>query len=129
MSSEWLIRVSLFIIFFWFGFLKVIDLSPATDLVLQTIYWMPFLTPIQWVYTVGIWEMFIGLFFLFKRTTVMAMILLFTQMIGTFMPLFILPEVTFQSNNPLLPTLEGQYIMKNIIIIASSITISEGRLK
>jgi len=129
MSSEHLIRVCLFIIFFWFGLLKVIDLSPATDLVLQTIYWMPFLDPIQWVYAVGIWEMFIGLFFLFKRTTILAMILLFTQMVGTFMPLFILPEVTFQSNNPFLPTLEGQYIVKNIIIIASAITISEGRLK
>ena len=51
------------------------------------------------------------------------MLLLFLQMSGTFMPLVLLPSITFQSSNYLLPTLEGQYIIKNIIIIASALVV------
>ena len=127
-STNVLIRICLFTIFFWFGLLKTIDLSPATPWVLDTVFWMPFLSPEQWVIVIGYWEMLIGVFFLFRKTTLMAMLLLFSQMCGTFMPLFILPEVTFQEGNPLLPTLEGQYIIKNIIIIASSLVIGGSQL-
>ena len=61
--------------------------------------------------------MAIGVCFLNKNTTLAAVILMFLQMAGTFLPLVILPDITFQDGNPLLPTLEGQYIIKNIIII------------
>jgi hypothetical protein len=44
-------------------------------------------------------------------------------MVGTFMPLVFLPEITFQSNNILLPTLEGQYIIKNLIIISAALVL------
>jgi hypothetical protein len=44
-------------------------------------------------------------------------------MVGTFMPLVFLPVVTFQSNNILLPTLEGQYIIKNLIIISAALVL------
>ena len=124
-----LIRFCLFVIFFWFGILKVIGVSPAAQLVIDTVYWMPFLSPESWLIVIGYWEMLIGIFFLFKRTTFMAMMLLFSQMVGTFMPLFILPDVTFQNGNILVPTMEGQYIIKNIIIIASSIVIGGNKLK
>tara|TARA_B100000424_G_scaffold190333_1_gene148175 strand:- start:590 stop:778 length:189 start_codon:yes stop_codon:yes gene_type:complete len=50
-------------------------------------------------------------------------------MTGTFLPLVILPEVTFQNSNPFLPTLEGQYIIKNIIIITAAIIIGGTQLK
>ena len=109
--------------FFWFGLLKVIELSPAQGLIIDTVYWMPFLSPEDWVIVIGYWEMLIGLFFLAKKTTFYAMLLLFLQMSGTFMPLVLLPSVTFQNSNVLLPTLEGQYIIKNIIIITSAIVV------
>tara|TARA_Y200000002_G_scaffold310490_1_gene267278 strand:- start:1462 stop:1734 length:273 start_codon:yes stop_codon:yes gene_type:complete len=73
--------------------------------------------------------MLIGLFFLAKKTSFYAMLLLFLQMSGTFMPLVLLPSVTFQDSNYLLPTLEGQYIIKNIIIITSAIVIGRYYLK
>ena len=57
------------------------------------------------------------------------MFLLFIQMSGTFLPLIILPEVTFQESNPFLPTLEGQYIIKNIIIITAALIIGRTYLK
>ena len=122
-TNDFLIRTPLFVIFFWFGLLKVIKLSPAQGLIIDTVYWMPFLSPENWVIVIGYWEMLIGLFFLAKKTTFYAMLLLFLQMSGTFMPLVLLPSVTFQDSNYLLPTLEGQYIIKNIIIITSAIVV------
>lgn len=124
-----MVRIPLFIIFFWFGFLKIIDLSPAQQFVQDTVYWMPFLSAEDWTVVIGLWEVFIAVFFLFKRTTFIAMILLMIQMTGTFLPLVILPEVTFQNSNPLLPTLEGQYIIKNIIIITAALIIGRTQLK
>ena len=128
-TNDYLVRIPLFIIFFWFGFLKIIDLSPAQQFVQDTVYWMPFLSAADWTVVIGVWEVFIAVFFLFKRTTFIAMILLMIQMTGTFLPLVILPEVTFQNSNPLLPTLEGQYIIKNIIIITSALIIGRTQLK
>ena len=128
-TNDFLIRIPLFIIFFWFGFLKIINLSPAQNLVIDTVFWMPFLSAENWTIVIGYWEVLIAIFFLFKRTTLIAMILLFLQMSGTFLPLVILPEVTFQNSNPFLPTLEGQYIIKNIIIIAAALIIGRNKLK
>ena len=122
-TDDFLIRLPLFIIFFWFGLLKVIELSPARHLIIDTVFWMPILSAETWVIIIGYWEIFIAIFFLTKRTTFLAMILLFLQMSGTFMPLILLPDITFQSSNPLLPTLEGQYIIKNIIIITAALVI------
>ena len=128
-TNDYLVRIPLFIIFFWFGILKVINLSPAQALVVDTVYWMPFLSAENWVIVIGCWEMLIAIFFMFKRTTFIAMVFLLLQMSGTFLPLIILPEVTFQDANPLLPTLEGQYIIKNIIIITAALIIGGSILK
>ena len=128
-TNDFLVRIPLFVIFFWFGLLKVIKMSPATELIIDTVYWMPFLSAKTWSIVIGYWEMAIGICFLDKRTTLIAVILMFLQMTGTFMPLVILPEVTFQNSNPLLPTLEGQYIIKNIIIITAALIIGRSYLK
>lgn len=117
-------RISLFIVFFWFGLLKPLGVSAAAPMVLKTVDWMPLLTPSQWLAVIGWWEVAIGLCFLFRKTTRAAIALLFLQMTGTFMPLFILPEITFQPGGvPLLPTLEGQYVIKNLIIISAALVI------
>tara|TARA_B100001778_G_scaffold311970_1_gene295299 strand:+ start:115 stop:534 length:420 start_codon:yes stop_codon:yes gene_type:complete len=128
-TNDYLVRIPLFIIFFWFGFLKIINLSPAQALVIDTVYWMPVFDAPTWTIIIGYWEVLIAVFFLFKRTTFLAMIFLLTQMAGTFLPLIILPEVTFQDSNPFLPTLEGQYIIKNIIIITAALIIGRSNLK
>ena len=128
-TNDYLVRIPLFIIFFWFGFLKIIHLSPAQQLVKDTVFWMPLLDASTWTVIIGFWEVLISVFFLSKKTTFIAMILLLMQMTGTFLPLVILPEVTFQNSNPLLPTLEGQYIIKNIIIITAALIIGRTQLK
>lgn len=118
------LRVSLGIIFIWFGILKPLGLSPAAPLVEETVRWMPLFSPASWVTVIGWWEVAIGVAFLIPATTRIAIALLFLQMVGTFMPLVLLPEVTFQPGRaPYAPTMEGQYIVKNLLIISAALVI------
>lgn len=117
------IRLSFAIIFVWFGILKPFGLSAAEPLVLKTVAWLPLLSPKSWLAVIGWWEVIIGICFLFKATTRVAIGLLFLQMAGTFMPLFMLTDITFQQNHLLLPTMEGQYIIKNLMIISGAMVI------
>lgn len=118
------LRISLAIIFVWFGILKPLGISAAQPLVERTVEWMPLLSPEQWVSVIGWWEVVIGLSFLFRATTRLAVGLLALQMAGTFMPLVLLPDVTFQPGRiPYAPTIEGQYIIKNLLIISAALVV------
>jgi len=118
------LRVSLGIIFVWFGILKPLGLSPAEPLLLATVAWLPVLAPTGWLVAIGWWEVVIGVCFLFRRTTRIAVALLALQMGGTFLPLVMLPDVTFQAGGiPFLLTMEGQYIIKNLMIISAAMVL------
>jgi hypothetical protein len=118
------LRWSLATIFIWFGVLKPLGVSPAAPLVLATVEWLPLLTPPQWLVVIGWWEVAIGVTFLFRRTLRIAIALLALQMVGTFMPLAMLPEIAFQAGRvPYAPTLEGQYIIKNLLIISAALVV------
>lgn len=118
------LRISLAVIFVWFGILKPLGLSAAQPLVENTVNWMPLLSPEQWVGVIGWWEVVIGVSFLFRTTTRLAIALLALQMVGTFMPLVLLPDVTFQPGGiPYAPTIEGQYIIKNLLIISAALVV------
>ncbi len=114
-----LLRYSLAIIFIWFGLLKPLGLSPAADLVAKTVYWMP---PEVFIPILGWWEVLIGVCLLFRPLIRAAILLLFLQMQGTVLPLFLLPEVCY-TQFPFGLTLEGQYIIKNLIIISAGMVI------
>ncbi len=115
-------RLGLFVIFFWFGALKVVGLSPANFLVQelfeQTVQMMTFG---QFIILFGLFECIIGILFIVPKMERVVIPLLLVHMITTFMPLFILPEITW--NGLFVPSLEGQYIIKNLVIIASAIGI------
>jgi uncharacterized membrane protein YphA (DoxX/SURF4 family) len=117
------IRISFGVIFIWFGILKPFNISSAESLLLKTVEWLPFGAPELWLIIIGWWEVAIGVLFLIPKTTKIAIILLFLQMFGTFMPLFLLPELTFQDGNIFAPTLEGQYIIKNLMIISGALVL------
>lgn len=118
------LRVSLAVIFIWFGLLKPLGVSPAGPLVEATVGWMPVFTPAQWVGVIGWWEVAIGVTFLFRSTLRIAIGLLFLQMSGTFLPLVMLPEITFQAGRyPFVPTIEGQYIIKNLLILSAALVV------
>lgn len=117
-----LARMAIFIIYFWFGFLKLLGVSPATPLVQalfeKTIHFMPFAT----FYTLfTIFEMAIGLIFLVRGLERLAILLIGLHIITTIMPLIFLPHITWQSF--LVPTLEGQYIIKNVLIAAIAVVV------
>lgn len=115
-------RIAIFVIYFWFGFLKLFDLSPANPLVESLLNkTLPFVGFDQFIIFFGIWEMIIGITFLIPKAEKIAIGLLIPHIITTVMPLFLLPDVTWQ--NFLVPTLEGQYIIKNILIIALAVNI------
>lgn len=120
-----LLRLSLGIIFLWFGFLKFIPgASPAQSLATRTIEMLSFgiVQPEVSIILLAVWETVIGLGLIlgvYLRTT---LFLLFLQMLGTLTPLVLFPTETFMQA-PFAPTLEGQYIIKNLVLIASGIVI------
>lgn len=118
-----LARYGLFVIFFWFGFLKVIGLSPASGLVQRlfetTIPWISFST---FLICFGLFEMLIGVLFLIRGVERIVIPLLLIHMITTFMPLFLLTQETWSGF--MTPTLEGQYIIKNLALIATAFGIA-----
>ena len=118
------LRFSLAAIFILFGILKPLGLSPAEPLVRATTAWMPLLGGDEWILFVGWLEVAIGVTFLFHRTIRIAIALLAMQMVGTFMPLVVLPDVVFQAGRaPYAPTMEGQYIVKNLLIISAALVV------
>ncbi len=115
-----LLQYSLAIIFIWFGVLKVIGFSPATELVTNTIYWF---SPTWFIPFLGIWEILIGVCILYKPFIRVGLFLMGIQMCGTFLPLLLLPQIVYTQGNPFYLTLEGQYIIKNLILITAAMVI------
>lgn len=116
-------RIALFIVFFWFGILKVVTESPANPLVDSLLQQtLPFLTFEQFIFWFGLFEVVIGILFLIPRAERIALLFLAVHMITTLGPLVLLPEMTWAA--PFVPTLEGQYIIKNVVIIALAIGIA-----
>ncbi len=123
MCSVPLARFGLFVVFFWFGFLKVVDLSPASDLVEDLFEkTVPFMTFHTFFILFGLFECLIGILFLIRGAERIVIPLLFVHMVMTFMPLFLLTEETWSGF--LVPTLEGQYIIKNLLIIAAAVGVA-----
>jgi len=117
------LRISLGIVFIWFGVLKIFGDSPANDLITKTVYWF---NPDIFIPILGIWEAIIGLCLLVPSFIRLGLFLLALQMPGTFLPLVLLPEVCFISI-PFNLTLEGQYIVKNLVLIGAAMAVG-GRL-
>lgn len=114
-----ILRISLGVIFIWFGALKPLGNSPANDLITKTVYWF---NPDIFIPILGIWEIAIGLCLLYRPFIRAGLFLLALQMPGTFLPLILLPEVCFVSF-PFDLTLEGQYIVKNLVLIGAAIVV------
>jgi uncharacterized membrane protein YkgB len=117
------LRISLGIVFFWFGALKIFGESPANEVITKTIYWF---NPDIFIPVLGVWESVIGICLLVPSFIRVGLFLLALQMPGTFLPLIPLPEVCFQSV-PFNLTLEGQYIVKNLVLIGAAMAVG-GRL-
>jgi hypothetical protein len=110
-------------VFFWFGFIKILGLSPASPLAealtAKTIG-MQYFDALFLI--LAILECVIGVLFLFPRATRVVIPLLLIHMLVVCSPLFLVPGYTWQQFG--VPTLEGQYIIKNAVVIAVAIGIA-----
>lgn len=120
-----LLRLSIGIVFFWFGFLKYFEgLSPAEDIAVRTVSTMTFglIGDRLILYGLATWEVLIGIGLIFKIFMRATLLLLYLQMLGTFMPIFLFPGEVFHLF-PISFTIEGQYIIKNIVLLSAGIVI------
>lgn len=118
-NGHFVLRMGLGVVFVWFGLLKPLGVSPAADLVRQTVYFVP---PDLFLPILGWWEVMIGVGLLYRPLNRTAIFLLFLQMPGTLLPLVLLPEVCF-TQVPWGLTLEGQYIIKNAVLIGAALVV------
>lgn len=115
-----LMRMSLAVVFVWFGLLKIFDVSPASDLVARTVYWVD----ASWfVPFLGVVEVMIGVALLVGRGLRLVLPVFAAQMLGTFLVLIVLPEVAFRRGNPLLLTIEGEFVVKNLVLLSAGLAV------
>ncbi len=128
-NSITLLSISLGLVFVWFGALKFFPgVSAAETLIRRSLAFLPVDLFIPFL---GLWEVVIGLGFLTGRFMRLTILLLMLQMAGTMSPLVLRPDLAF-SQFPFVPSLEGQYIIKNVVLISAGLvvgaTVRGGRL-
>ena len=112
-----LARIALFTVFFWFGAIKLFGLSPAGPLaeaLTARTVGIELFAPL--FVAIAILECIIGILFLVPKAVRVVIPLLFFHLLIVCSPLVLVPEMTWSS--PLVPSLEGQYIIKNVVIVA-----------
>lgn len=115
-----LLRISLAITYLWFGALKLVGASPVEDLVARTVPIVPrrYLVPL-----LGVWEVVIGVALLLRVALRPTLLLLFLQLIGTFLTFAVRPRDMFQRGNPLLLTKDGEFVLKNLVLLSAGLAI------
>ncbi len=120
-----LLRISLGIVFLWFGVLKFFpNVSPAQELATRTIAVLTggLIPDSVSLPLLAAWECVIGAGLLLGRGLRGILLLLYAQMLGTLTPIALFPQEVFL-RIPYAPTLEGQYIIKNLVLISAGIVV------
>jgi putative oxidoreductase len=120
------LRVTLAVTFLWFGALKITNDTPVGDFVARTVDWIPGVSGAWFVPFLGVVEVLLGAALLFGRGLRVALPLLFAHLTGTFLAMVTQPGVTFQGGNPLILTTEGEFVIKNLILL-SAVLVLYGR--
>lgn len=121
-----LLRVTLGGVYLWFGALKVFGVTPVVDLVQQTYSFLP---TNDFLLILGCWEVLIGVGLISKKCLRTTLALLWLQMAGTFVSVFLAPSLFFLYGNPFLLTVLGEFIIKNIVLTASGLVIGGYEIK
>ncbi|MCX4984278.1 hypothetical protein [Streptomyces sp. NBC_00572] len=116
-----MLRAGLGGVFVWFGVLKVIGLSPAAALVVAV---MPFPAGGWFVPTLGWAEVALGLWLMSGRARAVALPVLAAHLCGTFAVLVLTPSVAFTHSNPLLLTMVGEFVVKNVVLLAGVVVVT-----
>lgn len=118
--SVTIMRIALAVVYIWFGALKIVGMSPAGDLVEKTVFWFK---PEVFIPILGICEVLIGVGLLVRRLIPYTIVLLLLHMAATLFPFFILTNSCFDEF-PYRPSLVGQYIIKNLVLVAGAFVIA-----
>lgn len=113
------LRVTLAVTFLWFGALKITNDTPVGDFVADTVNWIPGVSGAWFVPFLGVVEVLLGAALLFGKGLRVVLPLLFAHLVGTFLALVTQPEVTFQGGNPAMLTTEGEFVIKNLILLSA----------
>lgn len=115
-----MLRVTLGIIFLWFGLLKLFGTSPVTAILKQA---FPFMPVLPFALGLGSWEVMIGSGLIMKRALRLMLVLLCFHLTGTFISLLLAPSLFFQHGSPLWLTVEGEFVAKNMVLMAAGLVI------
>jgi putative oxidoreductase len=116
-----LLRCAFGVVFFWFGALKVVGVSPVGDFVAGTLPWFDraWLLP-----ALGLFEMAVGVGMITGRALFLVCALLVGHLAGTFLSLVMQSDLTFQDGNPLALAADGEFVMKNLVFIAAALVLA-----
>lgn len=120
------LRVALGLVFIWFGALKALGVSPVTTLIQETYSFLP-VHPFLLI--LGAWEMLVGIGVILKRALRCVLILLGIHLAGTFVALWFNPPHFFVQGFPLFLTADGEFVMKNLVLVASALVIAGYEVK
>ena len=115
------LRIALGIVYVWFGALKIAGTTPVSTLVEATTPWAD---PGWFVPAMGGFEVALGLWLMLGRGLVFALPLFIAHMLGTFGVLVMVPDVAFQAGNPLRLTVEGEFVVKNLVLLAAVLVVA-----
>jgi putative oxidoreductase len=116
-----LLRYSLGIVFIWFGALKLFGTSPVAELVTAAV---PFVDANVLLPLLGVGEVALGVALIIGRWLSIVAAALVGHLCGTFLVLVMAPGIAFQGGNPLLLTTEGEFVMKNLVLISAALVIA-----
>src|ERR1041384_6561752 len=120
------LRLALGSIFLWFGALKILGSSPVAVLIQETYSFMPIHV---FMLVLGVWEMVIGIGIIFKRALRCVLILLGIHLIGTFTAIWFNPSIFFVQRVPFWLTVDGEFVMKNLVLITAALVIAGHEVK
>ena len=110
------IKISLAIVYIWFGTLKVLGASPVTDLV-KTTY--PTFQESNFFIFLGLWEVAIGFLIMFRKTIKLGIVLMWLQLGGIFMGMILNPSLYFSGMNVFLLNTNGEFVIKNLVLTSA----------
>jgi uncharacterized membrane protein YkgB len=90
------------------------------ELVSSVVYWVD---PAWFVPVLGVFEMLVGVGLLLAKAMRLVLLLFALQMVGTFLVLIIRPDLAFQNGNPLLLTTEGEFVVKNLVLLSAGMAV------
>ena len=120
------LRVTLGLIFLWFGALKLFSASPVLVILKQT---CPFIPLHTFAVTLGAWEVLIGCGLIAKRALRFTLLMLCVHLTGTFVALFLAPSLFFQHESLIRLTVEGEFVAKNMVLLAAGMVIGGYEIK